>query len=152
MWLNKFIGEIMEKFEFLIGDWNLDYNVPKSSFSKATKGTGFGTFKRALDEKYVIFDYESNIEGETGSAHGIFAWDDKIKLYKYWWFESSGAFQQSTCNFIDKNTLFMNWHDTLLIQTFKKISENKVILEMSNAIAKNQFELVLEVVLTRKNI
>lgn len=140
----------MEKFEFLIGDWNLESNVPKSSFSEASTGTGFGTFKRTLDDKYVFFDYESNFEGETGGAHGIFAWDEKAKIYKYWWFENSGAFMEATCNFTEEDTLFMNWHNSLLIQTFKKLNNNKVVLHMSNASSENQFELVLEVILTRK--
>ena len=26
---------MMEKFDFLIGDWNLEYRVPKSAFSEA---------------------------------------------------------------------------------------------------------------------
>ena len=140
----------MEKFEFLIGSWNLEYNIPKSSFSTAKTGTGAGTFKRALDDKYVFFDYESNIEGESGGAHGIFAWDEKTQIYRYWWFESSGAYMEATCNFTDDNTLFMNWHNSLLIQTFKKVNKNKVVLHMSNATSENQFELVLEVILKRK--
>ena len=140
----------MKKFEFLIGDWNLESKIPKSSFSEATTGSGFGTFKRALDDKYVFFDYESNIEGETGGAHGIFAWDEKVQIYRYWWFESSGSFMTATCDFTDNNTLFMNWHNSLLIQTFKKISKNKVVLHMSNASSENKFDLVLEVIFTRK--
>ena len=140
----------MEKFEFLIGSWNLEYNIPKSSFSEAATATGFGTFKRALNNIYVIFDYESNIEGNTGGAHGIFAWDEKTQIYKYWWFESSGAFMEATCNFTDEDTLFMSWHNSLLIQTFKKINKNKVVLHMSNTTSENQFDLVLEVILTRK--
>lgn len=140
----------MEKFEFLIGDWNLEYNIPKSSFSEATKASGFGTFKRALDNKYVFFDYGSDIEHETDAAHGIFTWDDKANIYRYWWFESSGAFMEATCNFTDVDTLSMNWHNSLLIQTFKKINKNKVVLHMSNATSEKKFELVLEVILTRK--
>jgi hypothetical protein len=65
----------MDKFEFLIGTWNMEYRVPK--------GSGTGTFKRALDGKYVIFDYSaSSPTGETGGAHGIFAWDQKAKTYR----------------------------------------------------------------------
>lgn len=139
----------MEKFDFLIGDWNLESNVPKSSFGEATTGKGFGTFKRALNNKYVFFDYESDYNGEVGGAHGIFAWDEKAKIYRYWWFENSGTFQTATCNFINENTLFMNWHDTLLIQTFKKISPDKVELRMENPDSKGNFELVLEVIFTR---
>jgi len=48
----------MNKFKFLIGSWNLEYKVPKSSFSEAAKGKGSGTFKRVLNDKYVVFDYE----------------------------------------------------------------------------------------------
>jgi hypothetical protein len=140
----------MEKFEFLIGDWNLEYKIPKSSFSEAKTGSAFGTIKRALDDKYVFFDYESHIEGETGGAHGIFAWDEKTQIYRYWWFESSGAFMTASCNFTDENTLFMIWHNSLLIQTFKKVNKNKIILSMKSAASENKFDLILEVILTRK--
>ena len=47
----------MEKFEFLLGDWDMEYRIPKSSVSEADTGTGSGTFKRFLDDKYVTFDY-----------------------------------------------------------------------------------------------
>jgi hypothetical protein len=47
----------MEKFEFLLGNWNMEYKIPKSSFSEETTGSGYGTFKKALDDKYVLFDY-----------------------------------------------------------------------------------------------
>jgi hypothetical protein len=140
----------MEKFEFLIGSWNLEYNIPKSSFSEIKTGTGFGTFKRTLDDKYVFFDYKSNIEGETGVAHGIFAWEKKAQIYRYWWFESSGAYMEATCNFTDDDTLFINWHNSLLIQTFKKIDHKNVQLHMSNVISEDKNELILEVILIRK--
>ncbi len=31
----------MNKFEFIIGDWKLEYNVPKSYASEAKTGAGF---------------------------------------------------------------------------------------------------------------
>ena len=140
----------MEKFNFLLGNWNMEYNIPKSPFSeKATKGTGNGTFKRVLDDKYVQFDYSSLIDDKEGKAHGIFAWDEKFKMYRYWWFESSGNFTTATCNFINADTLFMNWHDTLLIQTFKKAGSNKMILRMENPNSNGEYELILEVIFTR---
>ena len=43
----------------------------------------------------------------------------------------------------------MNWHDTLLIQTFRKIHSNQVILRMENPNSRGEYELVMEVVLTR---
>jgi hypothetical protein len=46
----------MEKFDFLLDSWNLEYRVPKSAFSEADTGSGTVTFKRALDDKYVYFD------------------------------------------------------------------------------------------------
>lgn len=39
---------MMEKFDFLLGDWNLEYKIPKSRHSEAMTGNGNGTFKRAL--------------------------------------------------------------------------------------------------------
>ena len=140
----------MKKFNFLLGNWEMEYNIPKSSFSEATTGTGQGIFKRALDDKYVYFDYSTLIDGNRGQAHGIFAWDEKLKIHRYWWFESSGNFSTATCNFINDETLFMNWHDTLLIQTFKKVSSDKVILRMENPNSEGEYELVLEVIFTRK--
>lgn len=70
----------MKKFDFLLGNWNMEYKIPKSTFSNATIGTGAGTFKRALDDKYVYFDYSTLIDGKKGAAHAIFDW---MKNQKY---------------------------------------------------------------------
>jgi len=116
-------SEVMDKFGFLLGTWNLEYKVPKSAFSEAAKGAGTGTFKRALNNKYVYFDYTASLTtgdkaAKEGGAHGIFAWDEKTNVYRYWWFECSGTFMEATCNFVNDDTLFLNWHDTLITQTF----------------------------------
>lgn len=140
----------MKKFEFLIGDWNLEYQVPKSQFSEPDSGTGTGTFRRALNDKYVYFDYESFLTRGTGKAHAIFAWDEKVHIFRYWWFEDSGSFQMATCHFINDETLFLNWHETSLIQTFTKETSDKVILRMEHPIEAEKFELILEVIFTRK--
>jgi hypothetical protein len=137
----------MEKFEFLLGNWNLEYIIPKSAFSEAGKDSGWGTFRRALNDKYVYFDYSTKTGGE---AHAIFAWDEKAKLYRYWWFENSGSFLTATCNFVNDETLFLNWHDTLLIQTFTKEGPDKVVLRMEHPTALGKYELILEVIFTRK--
>jgi hypothetical protein len=140
----------MKKFEFLLGDWNLEYRVPKSTLSEAATGTGTGTFKRALKDKYVFFDYSCSLTIGQGQAHGIFAWDDKAKVYRYWWFEDSGSFQQAICHFIDDETLFFDWQDTPLTQTFTKAGSDKVILRMNQSLGEDKSELVLEVIFTRK--
>jgi hypothetical protein len=144
---------VMDKFEFLLGDWNLEYRNPKSVFSEAATGSGTGTFKRALNDKYVFFDCSGTISttpDEVGKAHGVFAWDEKAKIYRYWWFESSGSFLNATCNFINDDTLLLNWHDSLFIQTFRKVDNNKVILRMEHPNSEGKYELVMEVILTRK--
>ena len=139
---------MMEKFKFLIGAWDMEYNIPKSVFSeKAITATGKGTFKRILDDKYVQFDYSSQMECEKGAAHGIFAWDEKIKAYRFSWFENSGNFDVATCKFINDDTLFMIWYNSVLIQTFTKISENKVVLRMENPRSEGENELFLALVL-----
>ena len=141
----------MEKFEFLLGNWNLEYKIPKSVFSEDATGKGTGTFKRVLENKYVTFDYEASFStGDKAAAHAIFVWDEKVKIYRYWWFEHSGSFMEATCEFINDETLFLNWHNSLLIQTFKKIDENTLELRMENPNDEGEFELVLEVILTRK--
>ena len=143
-------SKMMDKFDFLLGNWNLEYRVPKSAFSEEATGTGTGTFKRALDDKYVYFDYSVTITGQKGQAHAIFGWDEKAKVYRYWWFESSGNFLTATCNFVNNEILFLNWHDSLLIQTFRKVGPNKVILRMENPTSEGKYELILEVIFTRK--
>ena len=140
----------MKKFEFLLGDWNLEYRVPKSSFSEAMTGTGTGTFKRALKDKYVFFNYCGSNAKDEGGAHGIFVWDGKAKFYRYWWFEDSGSFEEAVCSFVDENTLFMDWQNTLLTQTFTKAGPDKVILRMKQALGEDKSELLLEVILTRQ--
>ncbi|MHC4750138.1 MAG: DUF1579 family protein [Planctomycetota bacterium] len=140
----------MGKFNFLLGSWNMEYRIPKSAFSEAATGTSSGTFKRFLDDKYVIFDYGSSLTDEQGEAHGIFAWDKKAKLYRYWWFENSGNFDQATCNFLDDKALFMNWHDSLCVQSFRAIGPDKVVLTMEHPTSKGEYELVMEVIFTRK--
>jgi hypothetical protein len=141
----------LDKFNFLIGSWNLNYKIPKSSFSEEAAGDGKGTFKRALNDKYVVFDYEASFStGDRAAAHGIFTWDDKLKMYRYWWFEDSGSFENATCDFINDETLFMNWHNSNLIQTFTKIDENTVELRMENPDKDGNFKLVLELIFKRR--
>jgi len=148
-------SNVMDKFDFLLGNWNLEYIVPKSAFSEKATGTGTGTFKRALDNMYVYFDYAASLTTgkkaeKKGGAHGIFAWDEKANVYRYWWFESSGNFMDATCNFVNDETLFLNWHGTLIIQTFTKVGANEVILRMEHPVAQGKYELILEVIFTRK--
>ena len=140
----------MEKFEFLLGDWDMEYRIPKTSMSEADTGTGSGIFKRFLDDKYVTFDYSCSFASGQGQAHAIFVWDDKAKLYRYWWFENSGNFDQATCNFLSDKALFLNWHGSLLVQSFRAVDPNKIILRMEQPTLEGGYELVMEVTFTRK--
>jgi hypothetical protein len=140
-------SEMMKPFEFLIGNWNLDYIIPQSSFHAAATEKGAGTFSRTLNDRYVVFDYSTE---SGGAAHGIFSWDDKIQLYRYWWFENSGTFLAATCKFINENTLYMQWHDSLFVQTFTKINERTVRLRMELPDVQGKYELIMEVMLRRK--
>lgn len=144
------LNEPIERLGFFIGDWNLEYKVPKSRFSEAAIGTGAGTFSWGLGDKYVYFDYSCSLTTGDGEAHGIFAWDEKAKVYRYWWFEDSGSFSEAAGDFVDNETLFLKWHNTSLIQTFKRVDGDKIILKMEDKAASGKYELVLEVVLTRK--
>jgi hypothetical protein len=142
---------MMEQFDFLLGNWNLESKIPKSKHSEAMTGTGSGTLSRKLSEKYVIFDYSAFIGEELEEqAHAVFAWDSKIKNYRFWWFECSGNFMTATCNFINNETLLLNWHNSLLIQTFQKIESDKVILKMEEPNAEGKYIPILEVIFTRK--
>ncbi len=139
----------MDKFDFLLGSWHLKYKVPKSLFSDEAEGEGTGEFKRVLNDKYVIFNYSAKLNSFKVSAEGIFAWDDKLELYRYWWFEDSGKFSSATCNFIDEDTLCLNWHENLFVQSFKKEPGDRVILRMKYPLTENKFDIILEVTFTR---
>ena len=140
----------MGKFEFLLGDWDMECRIPKSSMSQADTGTGSGTFKRFLDDKYVLFEYSCSLTTGQGQAHAIFVWDEKAKLYRFWWFENSGNFAQATCNFLSDKALFLNWHDSLLVQSFRAVEPDKIILRMEQPTSEGEYELVMEVIFTRK--
>jgi len=139
--------DALQKFQFLLGEWDLEYHIPKSIFSEAGTDSGVGSFKKTLNEKYVLFEYSTRSGSE---AKGIFAWDEKVKLYRYWWFENSGNFLTATCNFIDDDTLAMNWHDTVLVQTFAKEGPGRVVLKMQHPSARGGYDLVLEVIFNRR--
>lgn len=136
----------LDKFEFLLGDWNMESRVPKSSFSEAGTDTGKGSFTRILNDKYVMFEYSAQ---SGGAAKGIFAWDDKIEMYRYYWFENSGNFSSATCNFINEETLAMNWNDALFVQTFVKEAPDRIVLKMQYPADKGGHECVLEVIFTK---
>ena len=143
-------GSDFKKLDFLIGEWDLEYDVPESSFSKQATGYGHGIVKRILDDKYVVFDYSSTVGGKQGSAHGIFAWDERENITRYWWFESSGNFLTATCQFTDNDTLFLNWHDTLIRQTFERIDSDRILLLMEVPVSKTENQTILRVNFTRK--
>ncbi len=139
----------MEKFNFLIGRWNLEYDIPKSQFSEADTGKGNGEFKFILNNKYVTFDYEAKLTKTKTAAHAVFVWDKRTNNYKYWWYEDSGEFMEATCNFLNENTLCFNWHNSLLVQTFQKKSDGKIKLEMRYPKNKDDYEIILNVILTK---
>ena len=140
---------MMERFDFLLGSWDMEYRVPKSDFSPAATGAGRGTFRRALDDKYIYFDYES--QGTTGesAAHAVCVWDEKFEIYRYWWFESSGNFNEASCLFINDTTFFMNWNNGLFTQTFQKTGSDEVTLKMEHPDSEGTYEVVMEVIFTR---
>jgi hypothetical protein len=140
----------MKKFEFLIGTWDLDYRVPTSASGKAERGTGSGTFRRALKDQYVYFDYQCHLPSGDGGAHAVFGWDEKAKVYRYWWFEDSGNFLIATCDFVSPGILFLNWHDTLLNQTFSQENPDRVVLRMNHQDPTGRPEPILEVIFMRR--
>ena len=142
---------MMEKFAFLLGTWEMEYLVPESEFSPAMTGTGTGAFRRGLNDKVVFFDYSATFStGDSAEAHGIFAWDDKSKIHRYWWFENSGNFDTATCRFLGDGLLFMQWHGSLMSQTFRKTGRNRVVLRMAHPDSQGKSKTVMEVIFTKQ--
>jgi len=42
---------MMEKFDFLLGSWNLKYRIPKSAFSEADTGSGAGMMRVTVENR-----------------------------------------------------------------------------------------------------
>jgi hypothetical protein len=142
--LNK-IGRL----DFLLGKWELKFRVPKSKFSTEDSGDGKGEFKKILNNNYITFEYTSKLSGGISSAKGIFAWDNKENIYKYWWFEDSGNFTEAACDFINDSILSLNWYNSILVQTFKRLDNNNILLEMKYPNEQGTCDLILEVKLIR---
>ncbi len=141
----------MDKFDFLLGNWKLKYKVPKSQFSTGDSGEGEGSFKKILNKKYIVFDYHAKLSAGEGGAHGIFAWDKRRKIYRYWWFEDTGEYSEASCEFLDENMLCLNWHDSILVQTFQKLEKgNKILLQMRYPLNKDDYKTALEVLFKKK--
>lgn len=143
--------EKMDRFDFLMGDWDLEYRVPKSSLEETDSGSGEAQIQRTLGGRYVQFDYRASLKRTgTGSARGIFAWDRAAKIYRYWWFEESGNFLTAACDFVAEGVLRLNWHDTILVQTFAEQGPDRVVLRMERPVASGGHELIMEVLMTRR--
>ena len=54
-----------------------------------------------------------------------------------------------TININDK-VLCLNWHDSLLVQSFRAVDQDKIILRMEQPTPEGEYELVMEVIFTRK--
>ncbi len=117
---------------FLIGEWELDYTVTRQgNTTRELRGTG--SIRYALDDKYVLFDYEVRRKADherMGQAHGVFAWDEKAGQYRYFWFESSGAFLQATASMNHDDTLVMQWQGANCTQIFHRVDADAMYLEM----------------------
>lgn len=139
----------MDKFNFMLGKWNLNYRVPKSSLHMEEIGAGKGEAKKILNNRHVVFDYHAELTSGEATAHAVFAWDERRKIYRYWWFEDSGEFMEASCDFINDDTLCLNWYNSLLVQTFERKRKDKIVLLMKHPLNSNEYELVLEVEMTR---
>lgn len=141
----------MDRFDFLLGDWTLEYRVPKSPLADADSGTGEGTISRALEGRYVFFDYRVAMKsGGRGAAHGVFGWDENAGIYRYWWFENSGNFLSASARFVADGVLRLNWHDSVLVQSFERMGPDRVVLTMEQPSAGRGYEGLMEVFFDRK--
>jgi L-rhamnose mutarotase len=139
----------MDKFQFLLGTWRMDYKILKSRNILEDIGVGEGTFTSILNDRYVTFDYQVNLKTSQAAAHAIFAFDEDRKIYRYWWFEDSGKFMKAMGDFINKNKLMLIWEENQLVQTFHRLKNGNVILSMKNQSDINDHEIILEVLFTK---
>jgi hypothetical protein len=133
---------------FMVGDWDLDYTVHQGGKIQNDL-CGTGSIKPIFDGVYLWFEYEirNKQRGEiSGEARGIFAWDSKAEAYRYYWFENSGAFLNATAHLRDEHTLFILWHGVDCTQTFRRKSDDAMLLEMTCP----EQDLVLQVNMSRR--
>ena len=115
----------------MIGEWSLDYTVTQRGKTLRTI-RGIGSL-RFLFDAYLTFDYQvfdKPSAARIAEAHAIFAWDKKLRQYRYNWFESSGNFHQATGVLRDADTLALEWQDINCTQIFRRLSADAMYLEM----------------------
>ena len=122
----------MRALSFMIGEWALDYTVTQHGQTTKTM-RGFGSLRYLFNATYLTFDYQV-LQKATGEmiaeAHAVFAWDQKLGQYRYYWFESSGNFHQATGILRDARTLALEWQDIHCTQIFRRESADAMYLEM----------------------
>jgi hypothetical protein len=125
----------MESLAFMLGDWDLDYTYSTEPGGPTRNDlTGSGTIRSTLGGTFLTFDYQVRGKEQTdpsGSAHGVFAWDSTAQQYRYFWFESSGAFRQAVAHLRDPGTLFLDWEGDDCTQTFHRVADDMLVLEMT---------------------
>jgi hypothetical protein len=123
----------MARLGFMVGEWDLDYTAHYGG--KADRDLcGTGAIKPLYDGVYLWFEYEvrnKRTHEIGGGARGIFAWDSKSEAYRYYWFESSGAFLNATASLRDAETLYLQWHGVDCTQIFQRVSDDALLLEMT---------------------
>ncbi len=125
----------MASLEFLLGEWELAYSYSlEAGGPTLTDLAGSGTIRSTLGGTHLTFDYQVRRQetGEpAGSAHGVFAWDAAAEGYRYFWFESSGSFRQAMAHLRDTRTLFLDWEGDDCTQTFQRVDDDTIVLEMT---------------------
>ena len=122
----------MEAVAFLLGEWNLDYTATQQG-KTSTDLRGNGVWRRLFEEAHLVFDYEveHKVSGDAmGGAHAVLAWDQKANVYRFHWFESSGAFQVAKGWLRDAKTLALDWLDTDCTQIFQQTGPDQMFLQM----------------------
>lgn len=63
----------INKLDFLMGEWELEYNITMSSFSEAKTDSGTGSLKKILNDQYLQFEYstQSGAEGRLECGLGF---------------------------------------------------------------------------------
>jgi hypothetical protein len=136
------------RLAFLVGAWEEEITYPGRE-AGADKGRGRWLARPDMG-RYLMFRYEgSGPEGDY-RAMGILTRDAATQKYRMWWFDDSGNAGEYTGDFVDENTLVLEYRgqaDGRLFReriSYRRAGPGEVHTKIEQAYGDEEFRVYLE--------
>jgi hypothetical protein len=97
----------LDKLDEFVGKWELTCDCTMKGSDQPMKCTGTSTATWQCDKRVVVEHGEFKMGDEKFTGMGVYTWDPDDKVYRTWWFESSGRVQEGTMSYDEASRA---WH------------------------------------------